>query len=258
VNNCELLTPLISVIMPAYNCEKFVEAAVNSVLKQTYNNYELIIIDDCSHDDTTRIIDKLSKEDSRLRFYLNEKNQGVSATRNRAISLAKGEWVAFLDSDDCWESTKLEKQIQYVNTINASFLFTGVSYIDEDGKSYKGIFEVPEKVSYSQLLKQNVISCSSVLIKKKYIEKYKMEKDDTHEDYGAWLRILKVVPFAYGVNEPLLIYRRLRNSKSGNKVNSLKMAYKTYRYVGLTPIVAGYYLCWYIIRILKKYWIIKK
>lgn len=244
---------LVSIIMPAYNCEKFVTASINSVLAQTYKNYELIVIDDGSNDETMKILDEFSKSDVRIRLYANEKNQGVSATRNRGVSLAKGSWIAFLDSDDCWEKVKLTKQLIYAKETGADFIFSGSSFIDEESRPYSGILEVPEKVSFQELVKQNVISCSSVLIKKSYMEKYKMEKDDTHEDFGSWLRILKIKKFAYGINEPLLIYRISSNSKSSNKLKSLGMAYRTYRFVGINPIFSLYYLIWYIIKGVKKY-----
>jgi teichuronic acid biosynthesis glycosyltransferase TuaG len=148
--------------------------------------------------------------------------------------------------------------LQIAEVTGANFLFTGASFIDENNVPFKGIFEVPKKVSYKKLLKQNVISCSSVLIKKNYIEKYKMERDDTHEDFGTWLRILKEEPYAYSINEPLLIYRISSKSKSGNKLKSIKMTYKTYRFVGLFPTTSVYYLIWYIFNGLKKYRKIRK
>lgn len=186
------------------------------------------------------------------------KNIGVAATRSRGVSLANGEWIAFIDSDDCWEKRKLDKQVDCITTNNAEFVFTGSSFIDELSNPYNAIFEVPYTVNYKQLLKQNVISCSSVLIMKSYMEMFNMDNDNTHEDYSAWLRILKTIPFAYGINEPLLIYRITRTSKSGNKLKSLMMAYRTYRYVGLGLISSCYYMCWYIVRGIRKYKKIKR
>lgn len=249
---------LISVIMPMYNCEKYIEEAINSVLAQTYDAWELIVIDDGSMDSTASIVEELSKDDIRIRFYRNEKNEGVSATRNAGVLLARGDWIAFLDSDDMWEKSKLEKQMFFARDLNANFVFTGASFINENSEPYNGIFNVPLKVVYKELLKQNVISCSSVMIKKDYIIKYKMENDNTHEDFGSWLRILKKEQYAYAINEPLLIYRISSKSKSSNKVKSLKMAYKTYRFVGINPVTAIYYMGWYVVRGLRKYRYIKK
>jgi teichuronic acid biosynthesis glycosyltransferase TuaG len=244
---------LVSVVMPAYNCEKYVVEAINSILAQTYRNWELLVLDDGSKDNTLRIIEEFSQKDSRIKALPNGKNMGVSATRNRGIELASGEWIAFLDSDDMWKPEKLEKQFEIIEKEAAEFLFTGSSYINEEGEPYKGIFEVPEKITYKKLRNQNVISCSSVLVKKKYFEHIKMEKDEMHEDYAVWLRILKTGVTAFGVNEPLLIYRISRNSKSGNKMKTVKMTYKVFRFVGINPIGAAYFMMRHVIASVGKY-----
>lgn len=244
---------LVSVIMPAYNCEKYVVEAINSVLAQTYKNWELLVLDDGSKDNTLQIIEEFSQKDSRIKALPNGKNMGVSATRNRGIELASGDWIAFLDSDDMWEPLKLEKQFEVVENKSAEFLFTGSSYINEEGEPFRGMFEVPEKVTYKRLRNQNVISCSSVLVKKKYFENIKMEKDEMHEDYAVWLRILKLGVTAYGVNEPLLIYRISRNSKSGNKIKTVKMTYKVFRFVGINPIGSAYFMMRHVVASVGKY-----
>lgn len=244
---------LVSVIMPAYNCEKYIADAIESVLKQTYSNFELIVIDDGSKDRTLEIIREYSNKDPRVKALQNEKNSGVSSTRNRGISLAEGEWIAFLDSDDIWIEDKLEKQMNRVHAKSAEFVFTGVSYIDETGKSYSGIFEVPNEVSYKKLLRQNVITCSSVLVNKRYFENIRMEKDEMHEDYAVWLRILRLGVTAHGLNEPLLIYRISRNSKSGNKMKTVKMTYKVFRFVGINPIGSAYFMVRHVFASVGKY-----
>lgn len=244
---------LVSIIMPAYNCEKYVVEAINSVLAQTYRNWELLVLDDGSKDNTLQIIEEFSQKDSRIKALHNGKNMGVSDTRNSGIEIASGDWIAFLDSDDMWEPVKLEKQFEIVEKKAAEFLFTGSSYINEEGEPFKGIFEVPEKVTYKKLRNQNVISCSSVLVKKKYFENIKMEKDEMHEDFAVWLRILKFGVTAYGVNEPLLIYRISRNSKSGNKMKTVKMTYKVFRFVGINPIESAYFMMRHVIASVLKY-----
>ena len=244
---------LVSIIMPAYNCEKYVEEAINSVLAQTYQNWELIVIDDGSKDNTFQIITEFGQKDSRIKPLQNEKNMGVSATRNRGIDLANGDWIAFLDSDDMWVPTKLEKQLKVAEEKSAEFLFTGASYIDEEGKPFKGIFEIPEIVSHKRLRYLNVISCSSVLIKKKFFNTIRMERDEMHEDYAAWLRILRLGINAFGINEPMLIYRISRHSKSGNKLKTVKMTYKVFRFIGINPIGSAYFMLRHIIGSLGKY-----
>lgn len=245
--------PLVSVIMPAYNCEKYIEEAIHSVMTQTYKEWELIIIDDGSVDSTVETIKQILNKENRIRFFKNEKNIGVSKTRNRGISLANGEWIAFLDSDDKWRKDKLEKQMIHAEKLSVDFLFTGSSYINEEGKFYKGIFEVPEEVDYKKLRTHNVISCSSVIIKKRFFRHVKMENDDMHEDYALWLQILAIGIKAHGVNEPLLIYRISKDSKSGNKLKTLKMTYKAFRFVGIKKIQSMYFTSRHIIGSIKKY-----
>jgi len=244
---------LVSIIMPAYNCERYIDEAINSVLAQTYKNWELLVIDDGSKDATFQILSEFSKNDYRIKPLKNEKNMGVSATRNRGIELASGEWIAFLDSDDIWAPSKLERQLKTADKNSAEFIFTGASYINEDGQPYKGIYEVPEIVSYNKLRNKNVISCSSVLIKKRFFNTIKMERDDLHEDYLVWLKILKLGITAYGINEPLLIYRISINSKSGNKLKTIKMTYNIFRITGIDPFRSIYFVSRNLISSIIKY-----
>lgn len=239
--------------MPAYNSGKFIAEAINSVISQTYQNWELLVIDDGSLDNTYKVISEFEKKDSRIKPLKNDRNMGVSATRNRGIELASGEWIAFLDSDDMWNPKKLEKQLEVAKKEAAEFIFTGSSYINEQGEYFKGLFEVPEKVTYKKLRNQNVISCSSVLVKKKYFKNIKMEKDDMHEDYAVWLRILKLGIIAYGVNQPLITYRLSRNSKSGNKLKTVKMTYRVFRFIGINPIGSAYFMMKHVIASVGKY-----
>ena len=212
---------LVSIIMPAYNSEKFIRQAVDSILGQTFTNYELIVVEDCSTDKTLDILNEYSSENSRITLIRNEKNSGVSYSRNRAISIATGEYIAFLDSDDMWDNQKLEKQVNYVKSNpNADFVFTGSAFIDENDKPLNHILHVPDKISFNDLLKQNIISCSSVFIKRSIIQDIKMPNDKMHEDFATWLTILKNQKYAYGIDEPLLIYRLSSNSKSSNKIKA--------------------------------------
>ena len=245
---------LVSIVMPAYNCENHVIEAINSVIAQTYQNWELFVIDDGSTDNTFQIINEIGKKDTRIKPFQNKKNMGVSATRNRGVDLASGDWIAFLDSDDMWEPSKLDKQLKVADKYSAEFLYTGSSYINDEGRTYKGIFEVPEKITYKKLRNQNVISCSSVLVKKKYFQSIRMENDEMHEDYAVWLRILKLGVIAYGVNEPLLIYRISKNSKSGNKLKTVKRTYKVFRFVGIGPVGSAYFMMRHVFGSVVKYW----
>lgn len=227
-------TEKISIIMPAYNAEKYLMTAVQSVRSQTWENWELLIIDDGSVDSTPEIASACAEEDPRIRYIRNKVNLGVSGSRNEGIRRASGEWLAFLDSDDRWEATKLEKQMKAARANSAVFLYTGSAFMDENGKRKQWCLEVPETVGFRALLRQNVISCSSVLIRKKYMKPFPEMEISIHEDFAVWLQILKEKGIkAYGINEPLLVYRVHAGSKSGNKRKAAGMTFRVYRLIGL-------------------------
>ncbi|MBU5480137.1 sugar transferase [Blautia sp. MSJ-19] len=247
--------PKISIITPAYNCEKYLEEAVNSVLAQTWEDWELLIIDDCSKDKTYFCMQRLAKKDKRIRIFQNPQNSGAAATRNYGIRQAEGEWVAFLDSDDLWREDKLEKQMKVLQKQpDAAFLFAGSAFIEDDGMTIAHVLHVPEKIGRRKLLGQNVISCSSVLIRRELMLKFPMpEEDGIHEDFATWLAILEKVPCAYGVDEPLLIYRRALASKSGQKGKSAHMNWQTYIKVGVPTSQRIFYMASYTFHGLSKY-----
>ena len=244
---------LISIIMAAYNTEKTIEQAINSVLSQTYTNFELLVVNDCSKDRTVELVKDIVAKDSRVRLISNVKNSGVSYTRKHGLEEAKGDWIAILDSDDAWEPEKLEKQIELQRRTNADLLFTGSAFMDSEGHPIDWYLHAPKEVTYRQLLKQNVLSNSSALVRKELYAKYYAIGDGMHEDFAIWLSILKEGKKAYGVDEPLLIYRIAKSSKSGNKVKAARMNWNTYRYVGLNLMEAIYYECWYIFNGIRKY-----
>lgn len=244
---------LISIIMAAYNTEKTIEQAINSVLSQTYTNFELLVVNDCSTDRTAELVKSIAAKDSRVRLISNVKNSGVSYTRKHGLEEAKGSWIAILDSDDAWAPKKLEKQIDLQRRTNADLLFTGSAFMDSDGQPIDWYLHAPAEVTYRQLLKQNVLSNSSALVRKELYAKHYAIGDGMHEDFAIWLSILKKGTKAYGVDEPLLIYRIAKSSKSGNKVKAARQNWNTYRYVGLNLMEAIYYECWYIFNGIRKY-----
>ena len=170
-------------------------------------------------DNTYRYMKKLAEKDKRIRIFQNKVNSGSAATRNYGVRLARGEWIAFLDGDDLWREDKLEKQLAVIErNPEAEFLFTGSAFIEDDGMTIAHVLHVPEHVSRRKLLGQNVISCSSVLIRRELMLEFPMpEEEGIHEDFATWLAILEKVPKAYGVDEPLLIYRKALASKSGKR-----------------------------------------
>ena len=246
--------PLVSVVIPCYNAEKFVGYTLDSVISQTYKNIEIICINDCSKDETLRVLEEYAKRDERIRIMSNPKNLGVAETRNNALKVAEGEYIAFVDSDDIWHLDKLEKQINFM--IKKAYLlsFTSIQFIDNDGNLVGKKFIVPNEVTYKQLLKQNVITLSSAVISRKILKNRSFHDDQLHEDFIFWLELLKgETNKAYGLTEILVDYRMTIGSKSRNKWKSLCMTYKTYKYFHINWIKAHYYLCHYIIRGLRKY-----
>ncbi len=244
----------ISIIMPSFNSEKTISSSIESVLNQTYHNWELILIDDGSSDQTISIIQSYIHQDSRIIFLQNQQNLGVSFTRNRGIAKASGNWIAFLDSDDQWHPDKLKKQVRVIErNPKVDLVYTGSSFFYSSGRQSEYILQVPKSISYHTLLKQNVISCSSVLVKKALTEKYPMKRDEMHEDYAVWLQILRDGYCAWGINEPLLRYQLSDHSKSSNKKKAAIMTYKVYRFMGLNELETFYYFSCYTWRNLKKY-----
>ena len=244
-------TELISVIMPTYNATKTIRQSINSVLNQTYKDLELLIADDCSTDGTYALIQEIAKDDNRIICYRNETNQGASLNRHNLISKAKGRLIAFLDCDDLWEPTKLEKQIELIK--DADIVYTGSAFIDNGGNRFDWTMHVPTSVTYKELLKQNVISNSSTLTKKDLFLANETVMNGIHEDFACWLGMLKNGAKAVGIDEPLLIYRLSPKSKSGNKFKSAIMNYKTYRAIGINPFSALLYEVAYLVNGLRKY-----
>lgn len=245
----------VSVIMPAYNAEKTIGESIESVLHQTHPCFELIIVDDGSADATLKIACEYGRKNSKIRVLKNMGNLGAAESRNNAIQAANYNWVAFLDSDDVWEPTKLEKQLDIVSRYpSCSICYTGSAFMDENGNRLQHVLSIPEKITYGELLKQNRISCSSVLAKKQALLEHPMPSASViHEDFATWLKILKKEPYAVGINEPLLIYRLSLASKSGNKLRAAKMQWNTYKHLGIPTPKAAWLFAFYAFRNLKKY-----
>lgn len=221
---------MVSIITPLYNSEAFVTETVKSVISQTYANWEMIIVDDCSTDSSYDLVEAFSKTEDRIKPVRLEENCGVAAARNTAIELAKGRYIAFLDSDDLWLPMKLERQITFMKETGALLSYTGYSKIDDDGNISGRALNVPAEVSYSELLSSNVIGCLTAVYDSWKLGKRFMPVV-SHEDYALWLRILKEGNVAHGINEPLAKYRVRRASVSGNKLKAIRFQWNIYRRV---------------------------
>ena len=210
---------LVSVIMPVYNAERYLEETLDSVLSQTYDEIEIICVDDMSSDGSRDILEKYRLKSEKVKpIYLTE-NAGVANARNVAIENANGRFIAFLDSDDIWLPEKITNQIKFMLENRYEFTFTGYRFMDADSNLMKTVVRAKEELDYEKLLKHNAIACLTVVIDRNYVEKIVMPKT-RHEDYAAWLRILKEGHKAYGLNQLLALYRTRQNSLSGNKLKA--------------------------------------
>lgn len=243
---------LCSVVIPAYKCASFIGETLDSVMAQTYQELEIIVVNDCSPDNTEEVILEYCKRDARIRYLKNEVNQGVAKTRNLGVRSARGEWIALVDSDDCWEPGKLEAQMELVKEKKGLLCYTGCQFMNNQGQLIGRVFKVPETVDYEKLLYQNVIVCSSVLISRDLMLEHPMYGDHMHEDYITWLTILKKHQ-AYGIQAPLVRYRIADNSKTRNKFKSVHMTFQVYRHMHLNIFQAYFYLAANMFNGLKKY-----
>lgn len=239
----------VSIITPAYNSSKFIGYTIQSVVDQTFTDWELIIVDDCSVDDTYQLAKKHGENDKRIRLFQNPQNSGPAISRNRAIEKAKGRYIAFLDSDDLWHPQKLEKQVRFMETNGYLFTFTGYEKMEESGIKTGQLAATPKKLSYHDLLKSNQIGCLTAMYNAEHLGKMYMPSIRARQDYALWLDILKKIPYAYSLPESLAYYRMRTRSVSSSKMKLLKYNWKLYRNIeGFSGIESAYYLCWNIWR----------
>lgn len=247
-------SPLVSVVMPAYNAESYIETAVRSVMEQTVRNWELIILDDGSRDGTCAIARRLAAEDGRIRFLRNPENMGVAKTRNRGIALCAGQYVALLDSDDVWHPDKLEKQLARMTQTGAQLCYTSYAIVGADGKKVKADYLVPQHATFDQLLKQNVIGCSTVMMTARIAKSHQFNTGFYHEDYVLWLQLLRAGCKASGCPEVLVDWRYIETSRSFDKRKAVQNRWRIYReYLGLSVPKSLWLIANYGAASLKKY-----
>lgn len=243
----------ITVITPAYNAAPYLEKCIESVLNQTIP-CKMLIVDDCSKDDTAAIAGRYAERyPERIRVIASPKNQGVAASRNLAVQEADTEYVALLDADDWWAYDKLELQMAAIKQADADACYSGRELMCEDETTTGKKLQVPKQVTYGQLLKGNVISCSSVLMRRADALAYPMTHDELHEDYIVWLSMLRDGKKFVGVDKPLLKSRLGESGKSRNKKKSARMTYGVYRYMGIPVWKACYYFVCYAWNGVRKY-----
>lgn len=245
----------VSIIMPNYNCEKFIVETINSVLAQTYPNWELLIVDDCSTDKSVEIIKNYCDNDARIKLFINEKNSGAAASRNLALREAKGKWIAFLDSDDLWLPEKLEKQIAFMVDNGYDFTFTKYRQIDENSESLGTVVIGPEKISQKALKYCCCyIGCLTVMYNSDKVGLVQInESIFKRNDDAMWLKVRKFAD-AYYLDELLAQYRVRKGSISHQgKLKLIKFHYRLYR-IGedMGPVKSFYCMARNIIKVFKK------
>lgn len=213
---------LISIITPNYNCVDFITSTIESVLAQTYQKWEMLIVDDCSTDSSYQIACDYSLRDSRIKVYRNDKCYGAAISRNRAIKESKGKYLAFLDSDDLWFPWKLECQLQFMKTNNCDFSFTEYEHIDENNQSLLKIARVIKKLTYNKMMYHCWPGCLTVMYKQDLNSKIYGPNIQKNNDHALFLRVLKESNCAMGLSECLAQYRIRKGSISRNKFNIIK------------------------------------
>jgi len=222
---------LVSIITPSFNSSKYIKETVDSVLSQTYENWELIIVDDGSKDSSANIIQDLTNTDTRIKGFYFDKNIGAAEARNVAIQQAKGKYIAFLDSNDLWELEKLEKQISFMQTEDIAFSFSTYQPMSEDGSKLYSIIHAPKIVTYSAYLKNTIIGCLTVVIDREKAGDFEMPNIRSSHDMALWLLIMKRGFDAYGLDENLARYRIVSASNTSSKWRAAKDVWKIYREV---------------------------
>jgi teichuronic acid biosynthesis glycosyltransferase TuaG len=220
---------LVSIITPSFNSEKFIAETIQSVQNQTYQNWEMIIVDDCSTDKTVSIIEYIANNDNRIKVYKLEKNSGTGIARNAALGKASGKYIAFLDADDLWKPHKLEIQINFLKKNNLPFTFSFYDCINEQGNELNKRVEAPKNLSYGQLFFCNYVGNLTGIYDVNYFGKIAISSIRKRQDWMLWLTILKKVKSAKPIPESLALYRIRENSISASKLNLLKHNFTVYR-----------------------------
>ncbi|WP_028043334.1 glycosyltransferase family 2 protein [Candidatus Stoquefichus massiliensis] len=245
---------LVSIITPAYNAGKTIREAIESVLNQTYQNWELLIVDDCSTDNTYEIINEF--EDLRIRVFRHEKNMGAAIAWNTAFKHMQGRYVAFIDADDIWTDNKLSLQLRYMKKNNYEFTYTSYDWIDDNGLSLNKIIKAPKTQTYESFLKNTNMGNSTVIMDRKYINILPVQKVDMNWDGALRFPILKQGHTAHGMDEVCMHYRVNNNSVSSNKIKAAKGLWNLYKNILNIPFFPRcYYFGWYVFNSLKRYYL---
>lgn len=237
---------MVSIITPTYNCGRFIGETIESVIAQTYSNWEMIIVDDCSVDNTKTVVKQYQNQDSRIKYYCLEKNSGPAVARTKAMELAEGQYIAFLDSDDLWLKDKLTKQIKFMKDNDYAFTNTSYQHMDEAGNMLDKILKVIPKTDYNRLLLDCPVGNSTVIYDVSKMGKFKVPDIRKRNDDALWLAMLKKEKYIYGLPEILMKYRLRTNSVSSNKWSLIKYTWQLYRDIEhLSIFTSVWHICWW-------------
>lgn len=247
--------PKVSVITPAYNATPYLEETVKSVQAQTFVDWEMIIVDDCSKDETYSLARRLAETDDRIKVFQNEKNSGVAATRNKALDAATGEYIAFLDSDDLWLPKKLDKQVAFMEKGQYVLTYTNYQKFDsETGERKDKIIRAPAKMTAKRIYGDTSIGCLTVMVNRKLSGPFHMPQLSHTEDNITWQEILARGYTAYRLDDVLSLYRAGNTSLTSGKKSAAKQQWSTYRdYYKFSVLKSAYYFTQYAFRAVKKH-----
>lgn len=247
---------LVSIIVPVYNAEKYIEETIACVAAQTYENWELLLVEDCGTDGTLNVIIQYidKNDDARIRLIRQPSNQGAARARNRGLQEAHGRYIAYLDADDLWVPEKLERELAFMKKKDAAFAFTGYEFADELGRGLGKIVHVPETLSYRQALSNTTIFTTTVMFDTEKIGREQLEMPVVKsEDSALWFRVLREGYTAYGLDENLVKYRRGGKSLSSNKLEAIRRIWNLYRRSeGLSLPCSAYHFCFWAFRAVKR------
>lgn len=221
----------VSIITPSWNSEKYIERTIQSVQAQTYENWEMIIVDDCSTDRTVEIVEEIARNDHRIRILKQPVNGGAAKARNRSMTEGTGRFMAYLDADDIWKPEKLEKQVQFMLDRKCGFSCTSYEVIDDDGNPLNKYVHMLPKVDYVGFLTNNLLQTVGIMVDTSIVDKKYLVMPDIRrrQDAATWHQILKAGFECYGLDEILAEYRRANNSLSSNKLKAVKGVWNLYR-----------------------------
>lgn len=239
---------LISIVTPVYNAERFIAETIKSVQAQEYTNWELLLVNDQSTDNSQFIIEEFAIEDNRIKVINLAENSGAAVARNTGIAASKGQYIAFVDSDDAWDSDKLIRQIAFMQKGGIAFSYTDFRLVDEKGNVLKEKANVPLSLDYTGLLKNTAIACSTVMIDREQIGDFRMPLVRKGQDTATWLQIMRETGIkAYGITLPLNSYRQVAGSISSDRIGALKRTWNTYYNLEKLPLPkASYYFASYV------------